>query len=130
MPVRMRRFFGGGFGGGFGFGGGEEEEQTPKGHDVRVDLEVLLSDLYVGTTIRVRPSGTCDSTDECEGQHVEEEGGRVRSGLYGSSLMEAGLCCQPLACTQGAATHCLAGARQQSATSVLAPSARHASVPT
>ena len=52
---RARRFFGGGFGGGFGFGGGEEEEQTPKGHDVRVDLEVTLRDLYVGTTIRARP---------------------------------------------------------------------------
>ena len=48
------RFFGGAFGGGFGFGGGEEEEQTPKGHDVHVDLEVSLRDLYVGTTVRVR----------------------------------------------------------------------------
>ena len=54
-PAHMRRFFGGAFGGGFGFGGGDEEEQTPKGHDVRVDLEVSLRDLYVGTTIRVRP---------------------------------------------------------------------------
>ena len=60
MPVHARRFFGGAFGGGFGFGGGDEEEQTPKGHDVRVDLEVSLRDLYVGTTIRVRLSRTSD----------------------------------------------------------------------
>lgn len=57
--AHMRRFFGGAFGGGFGFGGGDDEEQTPKGHDVRVDLEVSLRDLYVGTTIRVRLGRTC-----------------------------------------------------------------------
>ncbi len=44
------RFFGGGGFPGFGgFGGmGDEEEQTPKGHDVHVELEVTLKDLYLG----------------------------------------------------------------------------------
>ena len=41
----MRRFFGGM---GFGFGGGEEEEATPKGNDVYVELEATLEDLYLG----------------------------------------------------------------------------------
>ncbi|KAK9824319.1 hypothetical protein WJX72_009416 [[Myrmecia] bisecta] len=43
------------FGGGFGFGGfgGEEEEQTPKGNDVYVELEVSLRDLYLGNTFKV-----------------------------------------------------------------------------
>jgi len=41
-------FFGGG---GFGGGGQEEEEQTPKGHDIIVDLFVSLKDLYVGREI-------------------------------------------------------------------------------
>ena len=52
---RWRRFFGGGGFGGFGgFGGGdEEEEQTPKGDDVRVDLEVTLKDLYLGHQFKV-----------------------------------------------------------------------------
>ncbi len=46
----MCRFFGGGGFPGFGgFGGmGEEEETTPKGHDVHVELEVTLNDLYLG----------------------------------------------------------------------------------
>ncbi len=46
----MSRFFGGGGFPGFGgFGGmGDEEEQTPKGHDVHVELEVTLKDLYLG----------------------------------------------------------------------------------
>mmetsp|Transcript_22033 Transcript_22033/g.42069 ORF Transcript_22033/g.42069 Transcript_22033/m.42069 type:complete len:239 (-) Transcript_22033:550-1266(-) len=51
------QFFGGGFGGGFGgFGGGfgqEEEEQTPKGETVTVDLEVTLKDLYLGRNFQV-----------------------------------------------------------------------------
>lgn len=45
------RFFGGfGFG---GFGGGEEEEQIPKGNDVYVELEVTLTDLYLGNSFKV-----------------------------------------------------------------------------
>jgi DnaJ-class molecular chaperone len=46
------RFFGRG---GFGFGGGEEdeEEQTPKGHDVIVELEATLRDLYLGASFQV-----------------------------------------------------------------------------
>ena len=48
--VLVGRFFGGGGFPGFGgFGGmGDEEEQTPKGHDVHVELEVTLKDLYLG----------------------------------------------------------------------------------
>jgi DnaJ family protein B protein 11 len=46
------RFFGGGFGG-FGFGGQEDEDATPKGNDVRVDLEVTLRDLYLGHQFKV-----------------------------------------------------------------------------
>ena len=49
--IAWRRFFGGGFGG-FGFGGQEEEDQTPKGNDVKVDIEVTLRDLYWGTSSR------------------------------------------------------------------------------
>lgn len=43
------------FGRGFGFGGGDEdeEEQTPKGHDVIVELEVSLRDLYLGASFQV-----------------------------------------------------------------------------
>ncbi|KAK9918595.1 hypothetical protein WJX75_005221 [Coccomyxa subellipsoidea] len=48
------QFFGGGFPGFGGFGGmGDEEEQTPKGDDVRVDLEVTLKDLYLGHQFKV-----------------------------------------------------------------------------
>ena len=51
------RFFGGGgpFGGFGGFGGGygEEEEQTPKGNNVYVELEVTLKDLFLGNTFTV-----------------------------------------------------------------------------
>ena len=53
------RFFGGSggpFGGFGGFGGGgfqEEEEQTPKGNNVYVELEVTLRDLYLGNTFTV-----------------------------------------------------------------------------
>ena len=51
------RFFGGGgpFGGFGGFGGGfgEEEEQTPKGNNVYVELEVTLKDLFLGKTFTV-----------------------------------------------------------------------------
>ena len=43
-----RRFFGGGFGGGFGFGQQQQEEETPKGNNVAVELEVTLADLYLG----------------------------------------------------------------------------------
>ena len=52
--VRPRgRFFGNfGFGGG-GFGFGQEEEQTPKGHNVVVELEVTLKDLYLGNSFKV-----------------------------------------------------------------------------
>lgn len=32
---------------------GDEEEQTPKGDDVRVDLEVTLKDLYLGHQFKV-----------------------------------------------------------------------------
>lgn len=46
----MCRFFGG-FG---GFGGQQEEESTPKGNDVVVDLEVSLQDLYLGNHFEVR----------------------------------------------------------------------------
>ena len=52
------RFFGGGgpFGGSRGpFGEGyEEEEQTPKGNNVYVELEVTLKDLFLGNTFTVR----------------------------------------------------------------------------
>ena len=50
MPAFARRFFGGGGFPGFGgFGGmGDEEEQTPKGHDIHVELEVTLKALYLG----------------------------------------------------------------------------------
>eukprot|EP00898_Chlorokybus_atmophyticus_P001543 jgi/Chlat1/238/Chrsp1S03046 len=41
------------FGGGFGFGQQEEEESTPKGQDVRVQLEVTLEDLYLGKSFQV-----------------------------------------------------------------------------
>ena len=52
------RFFGGGGFPGFGgFGGmGDEEEQTPKGHDVHVELEVTLKDLYLGHQYKAWPS--------------------------------------------------------------------------
>lgn len=46
-----RRFFGQ-FG--FGFGGEQQEEQTPKGNNVVVDLEVSLKDLYLGNQFKVR----------------------------------------------------------------------------
>ncbi|CAK0786120.1 hypothetical protein CVIRNUC_009333 [Coccomyxa viridis] len=47
-------FGGGGFPGFGGFGGmGEEEETTPKGHDVHVELEVTLNDLYLGHQYKV-----------------------------------------------------------------------------
>jgi DnaJ family protein B protein 11 len=49
------QFFGGGFGG-FGFGQ-QEEEETPKGDNVVVMLEVTLEDLYLGkhyTVLRCR----------------------------------------------------------------------------
>lgn len=56
-PAQSCRFFGGGgpFGGFGGFGGGygEEEEQTPKGNDVYVELEVTLKDLFLGNTFTV-----------------------------------------------------------------------------
>ena len=32
---------------------GEEEEVTPKGHDVHVELEVTLKDLYLGHQFKV-----------------------------------------------------------------------------
>lgn len=38
------------FGGGFRFGQEEEEEKTPRGNDVVVELEATLEDLYVGAT--------------------------------------------------------------------------------
>ena len=42
------------FGGNFGFGGGqEEEERTPKGDSVIVELEATLEDLYMGTSLKV-----------------------------------------------------------------------------
>lgn len=40
------QFFGGGF-------GGQEEERTPKGHDVYADLYVSLKDLYLGKELKV-----------------------------------------------------------------------------
>ena len=52
-----RRFFGGfGFG---GFGFGQEEEQTPKGNTVRVELEVTLKDLYLGNHLQVCGRAGC-----------------------------------------------------------------------
>lgn len=42
--------FGGFFGGGFGQ---QEEERTPKGHDVYADLYVTLKDLYIGKELKV-----------------------------------------------------------------------------
>ena len=47
------QFFGGGFGG-FGGFGGQQEEETPKGALVRVELEVTLRDLYLGGHFKVR----------------------------------------------------------------------------
>jgi DnaJ family protein B protein 11 len=41
------RFFGG------GFGGQQEEERTPKGHDVYADLYMTLKDLYLGRELKV-----------------------------------------------------------------------------
>ncbi len=38
--------------------GGEEEETTPKGNDVFVELEVSLRDLYLGQQYEVRPPAT------------------------------------------------------------------------
>ena len=51
------RFFGG-----FGFGmGGEEEETTPKGNDVFVELEVSMRDLYLGQQFEVpSPVTSCE----------------------------------------------------------------------
>ena len=50
-PPRCRFFGQFGFG---GFGGmGQEEEQTPKGHNVLVELEVSLKDLYLGQHFKV-----------------------------------------------------------------------------
>ncbi len=40
------------FGGHGGFGG-QQEETTPKGHDVYADLYVTLKDLYLGKEIKV-----------------------------------------------------------------------------
>jgi DnaJ family protein B protein 11 len=45
------QFFGG-FGG-FPFGGGFQEEQTPKGQNVHVGVDVTLEDLYVGKEVHV-----------------------------------------------------------------------------
>ena len=44
------------FGGGFGFGRDkeEEEERTPKGDDVTVEICATLKDLYVGNSYEVR----------------------------------------------------------------------------
>ena len=50
MCLTRFRFFGG-FG---GFGGQQEEESTPKGNDVVVELEVSLQDLYLGNHFDVR----------------------------------------------------------------------------
>ena len=44
------RFFGG------GFGGEEEEDKTPKGDDVVVEISASLEDLYVGNTMKVNLS--------------------------------------------------------------------------
>jgi DnaJ family protein B protein 11 len=59
------RFFGG-----FGFGmGGEEEEATPKGNDVFVELEVSLRDLYLGNHFEVclrRSSQPLSSVGGCQ----------------------------------------------------------------
>jgi DnaJ family protein B protein 11 len=41
------RFFGG------GFGGEEEEDKTPKGDDVVVEIFASLEDLYIGNTMKV-----------------------------------------------------------------------------
>ena len=51
-PCHCRRFFGGGFGGGFGFQQ-QQEEETPKGNNVAVELEVTLADLYLGGHFKV-----------------------------------------------------------------------------
>ena len=56
-PSTLRRFFGG-FGG-FNFGFGQQEEEAPKGHAVRLDLEVSLRDLYLGTHVKARGLGGC-----------------------------------------------------------------------
>jgi DnaJ-class molecular chaperone len=47
--LSIPRFFGG------GFGGGQQEERTPKGHDVNADLYVTLKDLYLGKELKARP---------------------------------------------------------------------------
>jgi DnaJ-class molecular chaperone len=44
---------GGGFGG-FGGFGGEQEPETPKGRTVVVDLQVTLTDLYLGKVFKAR----------------------------------------------------------------------------
>lgn len=48
--LRTLRSFSQFFGGGFG---GQEEERTPKGHDVYADLYVSLKDLYLGKELKV-----------------------------------------------------------------------------
>lgn len=55
------------FGGFSGFGGQQEEESTPKGNDVVVDLEVSLQDLYLGNHFEVRLlPGPCPEPNEQE----------------------------------------------------------------
>ena len=49
-PLPTRSFFGGG---GFPFGGQQQEEQTPKGDTVKIELEVSLKDLYLGAQFKV-----------------------------------------------------------------------------
>lgn len=50
-PCGVYRFFGGAFN--FGFGGSQEEE-TPRGDNVHVELEVSLKDIYTGRTFTVK----------------------------------------------------------------------------
>lgn len=52
FPFPHTSLFGGAFGG-FGFGGDGGEPATPRGHDVRVDLDVTLADAYTGATFNV-----------------------------------------------------------------------------
>ena len=61
-PAPACRFFGGGFG---GFGFGQQEEETPKGHAVLVELEVTLKDLYLGESFKVGASWRAAELARC-----------------------------------------------------------------
>lgn len=63
-----------------GFGGQEEEEEkTPKGEEVKVELEVTLEDLYLGHTMEV------SSEQNGSGQRKPGQGSQSRQGRLAST---------------------------------------------